>query len=71
MTKLIPLICLVILSTTACSMKKEGGKWVVKRTIVDEVNDTVDGAKELAADVQDASGDVSNQEETESSQEKN
>lgn len=59
MKKLLLVICLVTLST-ACTMRKEGGTWTVKKTIVDEVKESAEGASDLVTDVKDANEDLSN-----------
>jgi hypothetical protein len=63
MKKLLLLIFLVLLSTS-CTLRKEGGKWTVKKTIVDEVKESVAGAKELISDVNDANDDLSSKQNT-------
>ena len=50
--------CLMTLSITACSMQKEGGSWVVKKTFVDVVNENVEGAKDVASSLNDANNDL-------------
>lgn len=61
--KTLLLICLVLLST-ACTMRKEGGTWVVKKTIVDEANEVVEATQELVSDVNDANDDLSDKNQT-------
>ena len=55
------LLTLIFISLlTACTLRKEGGTWAVKRTIVDDVKDTVEGTKELVTDLKDANEDLEN-----------
>lgn len=59
MKKLVFVIFFIILAT-ACTLRKEGGTWTVKKTIVDEVKDSVQGTKDLISDMEDANSDLSN-----------
>ncbi len=44
---------------SGCTLRKEGGSWAVKKTIVDEVQESIQDTKELASDVSDANQDLS------------
>lgn len=57
------LYCLVISSIAACTMQKEGGSWVVKKTFSDVVTENVDGAKGVVLDLKDANNDLSPKED--------
>jgi hypothetical protein len=59
MKKLLLVMCAVSL-VAACTIRKEGGTWAVKKTIVDEVKESVQGTKELVTDVSEANEDLSN-----------
>jgi hypothetical protein len=59
MKKLLLVGCSMVL-LTACTIRKEGGTWNVKKTIVDEVKEGVQGTKELVTDLKDANSDLSN-----------
>lgn len=54
------LIIFSMLALTACTLRKEGGTWHVKKTIVDEVKETVQETKALASDLKDANNDLKN-----------
>jgi|CXWL01.1.fsa_nt_gi hypothetical protein len=59
MKKLLLVMCTVSL-VVACTIRKEGGTWAVKKTIVDEVKESIQDTKELVTDVSDANEDLSN-----------
>lgn len=48
---------------SGCTIRKEGGTWAVKKTIVDEVQESIQDTKELASDMSDVNKDLSEKNE--------
>lgn len=64
--KKILLLALLIAVAGGCTIKKESGSWNVKKTIIDDVKDSVDETKNLATDLNDANSDLSGKKNGES-----
>ncbi len=62
---LLILLCAAVAG--GCTIKKEAGSWNVKKTIIDDVKDSVDETKNLATDLNDANSDLSGKKTSEPS----